>query len=184
ELFEGFYHGDDNAASGGFGAALTAPDNDGLAGDDSGDGVADGHAVGIHNPGHDALVRAHVRRRDVGMRADKRDKFGSVAPGQTFEFGLAEFLWVDDDAPLGPAERNVNQSAFPRHPHGECAHFIQCDCGAVANTAFRWPQYRVVMHTVAGKHLEFAVVAAHRKVHGEFAARVAQKFDYVVVNIE
>ena len=42
----------------------------------SGHGVALLHRVGVHHPGHRLLVRRHVRRRDVDLRADERREIG------------------------------------------------------------------------------------------------------------
>ena len=46
-----------------------AADRDRLAGDDLGHGVALLHRVRVHHPGHRLLVRRHVGRRDVELRA-------------------------------------------------------------------------------------------------------------------
>src|SRR5256885_822668 len=40
------------------------------------------HAVGIHHPRHDLLVRVHIRRRDVFLRPNRVDDLGDIAAGQ------------------------------------------------------------------------------------------------------
>ncbi len=53
-----------------------AADRDRLAGHDLGHRVALLHRVGVHHPGHRLLVRRHVGRRDVLVRADERREVG------------------------------------------------------------------------------------------------------------
>jgi len=77
-------HADHHAAPGGLGAALAATNVDRLAGDDGRDGIADGHAVGVHDPGHRLGVGAHVRGGDVAVRADEQRYLAGVAAGQPF----------------------------------------------------------------------------------------------------
>src|SRR3989304_3339424 len=68
--------------------AAAAADAGRLARDDAGHGVAVVHAVGIHDPGHDAGVRAHVRRRDVAIRAEEDADLGGVAAGEALQLAL------------------------------------------------------------------------------------------------
>ena len=61
------------------GRKTRAADRDRLAGDDLRDGVADLHRVRVHHPGHRLLVRRHVRRGNVLLRADDRQQLGGEA---------------------------------------------------------------------------------------------------------
>ena len=60
----------------------------GLPGHDLRHGVAALHRVRVHHPGHRLLVRRHVRRRDVLLRADDRQQLRREAPREPLE--LAE----------------------------------------------------------------------------------------------
>src|SRR6266511_3287702 len=61
-----------DAPAGGVAAAHGPPHRERLARDHTERRVADVHGVRVHDPGHDLLVGAHVRRRDVPVRADQR----------------------------------------------------------------------------------------------------------------
>ncbi len=45
----------------------------------------DVHGVGVHHPRHHALVGVHIRRRHVGVGAERRDDAGRIAPREPFE---------------------------------------------------------------------------------------------------
>ena len=92
-----------DAASGRFAPAFGAADRDRFAGDDLVHAVALVDRIGVHEPGHDLLVRAHVGAHDVGMRADERDHLLHVTARDGFEF-LASKACVGSQAtpPLAP----------------------------------------------------------------------------------
>ena len=74
-----------DAAAGRLAPAERAADADRLAGHDLGDGDALVHRIGVHEPGHDLLVGAHVGRHHVDPRADEGDHFLHVAAGEVLE---------------------------------------------------------------------------------------------------
>jgi hypothetical protein len=138
----------------------------------AGTGVADGHAVGVHDPGHDLGIRPHIGRGNIGVRADQGDQFSGITAGETFEFALTERARVNDDPALRAAEGDVGKRTFPGHPHGKGADFIEIDGGAVAQAAFGRAENRAVMDTVAREHFDTAIVALDGEVNGEFAAGI------------
>ena len=75
----------DGAAASGLTPADGAARGDGLAGDDLGDGLALVHGVGVHEPGHHLLVRAHVGGHHVDLGPDEGDHLLHVAAGQRLE---------------------------------------------------------------------------------------------------
>jgi len=56
-----------------------AADRDRLAGHDLRHRIAALHRIGVHHPGHRLLVRRHVRRRNVLLRADEAQQLGREA---------------------------------------------------------------------------------------------------------
>src|SRR5262245_2295539 len=77
-VLRGFTRRDHHAAAGGFASSERAAELNGLAGDDGGFGVADVHAVGVHDPRHDLIVGVHVRRGYVLFWTDGIDDLGDV----------------------------------------------------------------------------------------------------------
>jgi len=82
----GFARDDHDAPSCGFAPPERPAQLQRLPGDDGRGGVADVHAVGVHDPRHDLIVGVDVRRRHVLLRPDRVDDFGDVAPRQRLEF--------------------------------------------------------------------------------------------------
>ena len=136
DQLESFECDDHAAAAGGLGTAARAAESERLAGDDGGDGVARVHGVGVHDPGHHLLIGIDVGRGHVAFRSDEVDDLGGVAAGELFELGVGEHVGIADDAALAAAERDVDHGAFPGHPGGERAHFVEGDVGGEANAAF------------------------------------------------
>ena len=104
-----------------------AADRDRLAGHDLRHGVALLHRVGVHHPGHRLLVRRHVRRRDVELRADERRELGGEAAREPRELGLRELARVAAHAALRAAVRQAQERALPGHPHRERGALAEVD---------------------------------------------------------
>ena len=171
------FAGDDHHAAAG---RLAPPERsahlDRLAGDDRRRGVADVHAVGVHDPRHDLIVGVHVRRRHVLVGADSVDDLGDVAAGQRFEFAARHPRRIADDAALAAAERHVRHGAFPRHPRRERRDFVERHVRVVADAALGRAQRDVVLDAVAGEDLDFAVVHLHRAGHDDLPLGMGQDF--------
>src|SRR5258708_16631400 len=90
------------------------------------------------------------------------------------ELARREDFWVDDDAALGAAERNVDDGAFPRHPHREGFDLVQGYVGVVADAALRRPPVDVVLHAIAGEDAVRAIVHLHAEVAALLALDLAQ----------
>ena len=95
----------DDAEAGRLAPAGGAADDDGLAGHDARHGVADLLGVRVHEPRHLALAGAHVRGRDVLLRADDRDELGGVAAREALELADAELARDAPHAALRAAVR-------------------------------------------------------------------------------
>ena len=111
EMLGGLARRDHHAAAGRFAAAERSAHDDRLAGDDGGFGVADVHAVGVHDPRHDLFVGVDVGRRHVLVGADGVDDFRDVAPRERFQFARRHLRRVADDAALAAAERECPATA-------------------------------------------------------------------------
>src|SRR5947207_1846493 len=77
-------------ASGRLAPADAAAQLDRLPGDDLGAGVADLHAVGVHDPGHRLFVGAQVGRHDVHARTDEGEDLLGEAAGEALELAAAD----------------------------------------------------------------------------------------------
>src|SRR4029077_18008701 len=90
------------------------------------------------------------------------------------EFAAGHFAGIADDAALGAAEGDVYDSAFPGHPGGEGANFIDGDVRGKADAALTWAPNRGMEHPVTGENLELTVVHANRNVKGDFLVWIFQ----------
>ena len=119
--------GVEDAAAGGFVAAQRSAQADGLARDHAGNGIALGHAVGVHDPGHGLRVGVDVGRGNVLLRPDERQNRAGVAARHPFQLALRHLFGIAGDAAFGAAEGNVHHRALPRHPRGQRLHFVERD---------------------------------------------------------
>src|SRR5271167_2286390 len=162
------------AAASGFAATLGAAELQRLAGDDGSGGLAGVHGIGVHNPGHGLLVGADVRGRNVALGTKPFAEFGGVAASNAFEFVFGKLGRIADDAALGAAEGNVDHGAFPGHPGGEGADFVDGDVGIEADTALAWATNGGVQDTVTSENLDLATVHADGDVNRDFLAGILQ----------
>lgn len=163
-----------NAAAGCFEASFRTADSDGFSGDAGGDRVSFVHAVGIHHPSHNLGARVHVGCGDVGFWTDKVRDFRGVTAGERFELASGEFFGLAGDAAFGAAERDADDGAFPRHPHGKGAHFVEVDARGIADASFGGAADGVVLHTVAGENLDGSVIHFDGEVDDELALGAAK----------
>ena len=98
-----------------------------LAGDDLRHRIALLHRVRVHHPRHRLLVRRHVGRRDVELRADERRELGGEAARDARELALRELTRVAAHAAFRAAVRQAEQRALPGHPHRERRALAQVD---------------------------------------------------------
>ena len=136
-------------------------------------GMAHGHGVSVHDPGHGLCIGVDIRRGNVLRGADDGQDLTGIAPRHAFEFALRHALGVADHAALGSAKRNVHGGGLPGHPRGQRFHFVQRDVGMEADTALARPARHVVLHAVAGEYLHLAVVHLGRQGDFQYALRSA-----------
>ena len=141
-------NGVETAAAGGFVAAQRSAQADRLAGDDAGNGVALGHAVGVHDPGHGLRIGVDIGRGNVLLRADERKDRAGVAARHPLKFALRHVFRIAGDAALAAAERDVHDRALPGHPGGQRLHFVERDLRMEANAALCRAARRAVLHAI------------------------------------
>ncbi len=159
------FAGDHQAAAGGFLAAARAAERERFAGDDGRGGVAHVHRVGVHDPGHGLLVGAQIRSGNVALGPDKLDDLRGIAASDALDFAHGKFGRIADHATLRAAKRNVNDGAFPRHPGGKRANFVESHVGSEADATLARPAHDGVMDAVADENFHVPVIERHRDVH-------------------
>lgn len=130
-------------ASGRFAAAERASRRHRLSGDDLVDRLALIHGIGVHEPGHDLRVRAHIGGHYVGMRTDQRDHLLHVAPRERLEFARRQGVRINRNASLGSPIGKSRQRTFPAHPDRQGGDFadIHRECKALpplVGPSVRW----------------------------------------------
>jgi hypothetical protein len=75
-----------------------------------------------------------------------------IATGEVFQFSHRERLGVTNHSTLGAAVGEADHRAFPRHPHCQRTHLIECHPGMIANTALRRTERGIMMYAVAGEN--------------------------------
>ncbi len=165
---------DHHAAARRLAAAERAAHLDRLAGHDRRGGVADVHAVGVHDPRHDLIVGVDVGRGHVLLRADGVDDLGDVAARQRLELAPRHPRRIADDAALAAAERHVRDGAFPGHPRRERRDLVERDVGVIADAALGRAERDVVLHAIAGEDLDLAVVHLDRTRHDDLSLRIRE----------
>src|SRR5258708_1983995 len=174
----------EDATPGGLHAPFAAADGGRLAGDARRNREAVMHGVGVHDPGHDLGIRVDVWRRDVAVGTDHAGDLRGVAAGEALQLATTELAWVQDDAALGAAKRDVDDGALPRHPHRQSAHLVQRDVGVIADAALGRPAIDVVLNAIAGEHLDASVIHADGKVDGQLTLGHTQDLAELLAQIE
>ena len=119
-----------------------AADRDRLAGHDLRHGVALLHRVGVHHPGHRLLVRRHVGRGDVDLRADERREVGREPARDPRELGAARARAGCSARRPSRRRTGSRSSAHFQVIHiASAAHSPRLTCGVVANAALRRPEH-------------------------------------------
>jgi hypothetical protein len=136
--------------------------------------VADVHAVGVHDPGHDLGVGVDVGRGDVLVGADGIDDLGDVAARQRLQLAPRHPRRVADDAALAAAERHLRDRALPRHPRRQRRDLVERDVRVIADAPLGRAERDVVLHAVAGEHLDLAVVHLDGARHGDLPLGVGE----------
>ena len=122
------------------------------------------------------VIGVHVGRGNIALGPDDVHDLGRIAAGDAFQFAGRKQIGIANDAALCAAERNIDHRAFPGHPGGERAHFIEGDVGSEANAAFGRSARDGVLHAIAGEYFQAAVVELDGDVDGQFEGGGAQNF--------
>ena len=151
-----------------------AADRDRLAGHDLRHRVADLHRVRVHHPRHRLLVRRHVRRGDVLLRADDRQQLGGEAARQALELACDSSRGLQRTPPFAPPYGQAQERALPRHPDRERRALAERDLRVVADAALRRAEHGRVLDAVAGEDDAAAVVHPDRDGEHDRALGVAE----------
>ena len=151
-----------------------AADRDRLAGDDLRNRVADLHRVRVHHPGHRLLVRRHVGRGDVLLRADHGQELRGEATRQALNLPLRHLPRITADAAFRAPVREPQERALPGHPDRKRRALAECHLGVVADAALRRPEHGRVLDAVAGEDDAAAVVELDRDGEHDRPLGVAQ----------
>ena len=81
------------------------------------------------------------------------------------ELAMAELANVDRDSPLGPTVRDVHNRRLPGHQRGQRTDFVQVDVGMIPQPPLHRPAGIVVLHPIAQKRADLAVVHFHGDLH-------------------
>ena len=160
------------------------PSLDRLARDHGRRGVADVHAVGVHDPRHDLIVGVDVGRRHVLLRPDGVDDFGDVTARQRLQLAPRHARRIADDAALAAAERDVRDGAFPRHPRRQRRHFVERHARVISDAALRRAERDVVLDAVPGEDFDLAVVHLDGARHGDLTLGVREDLPDAGLEIE
>ena len=106
-------------------------------------------AVFVHDPGHHLRIGTHVGSGDVLVGPDHVVDLLDELAGQSLHLPARELVGVAVDAPLGPAERQIDQRRLPGHQAGQRPGFIHVDGRMVAQAPFERTAGIVVLHSVA-----------------------------------
>ncbi len=182
-LLDGFVADNHHAAAGSFAAAARSAHIQRLAGDHRRDRLAHVHGVGVHHPCHGLLVGIDVGRGNIFLRPDELDQLGGVTPGHALQFAARHVLGIADDAALGAAEWDIDYRAFPGHPAGQGAYFIQRHIGSVTYAALGGAARDGVLHPISGEHFQLPVVHVDRDVNDDLAIRLLQNAPQALVEV-
>jgi len=106
------------------------------------------------------------------------------AAAQAFLLRAGKRRGVNGHAAFGTAQRNVGHRGFPCHPHGKGAHGVDGFLGVEADTALGRAAGVIVLHPVAVKSLDVAVIHSHRNLEAEFPHGPAQHLGDIFVQAQ
>ena len=181
DVLAGALDGVEDAAAGCFVATQRSAQADGFARNHAGNGIALGHAVGVHDPGHGLRIGVNVRRGNVLLRPNHRKNGAGVATRHPFQFALRHVLRVAGDSALGAAERNIHDRAFPRHPRGQRLHLIERDLRVIADAALGGAAHRAVLHAISLEAVNVPVVHADRHCDHEDALGILDHLPGILI---
>ena len=90
-------------------------------------------------------------------------------------------MGINDDAAFSSAERDIDHRAFPGHPTGQGADFVEIDVWRVTQTAFGRATGDRMLHPESGKDFQAAIVHGYRYMDDDFAAGIPQNLPQTFV---
>ena len=132
------------------------------------------HGNRIHEPCHDLLIGVDIGGGNITVVSDEGRNFRREAAGEVFELAQRQFGGVYNHPPLGAAKGNVYDRAFPCHPHGESADFIERNVLMITDAAFAGSARDIVLDAIARKGFYRPVIHTDGKVSSKFALRGAE----------
>src|SRR5688500_6706333 len=100
-----------------------------------------------------------------------------------FLFIRCELGRIDDDATFASAQRDIDNGAFPGHPHGEGAHRINGLIWVETNSALVGAARIIMLDAKANEHLKIASIHPHRDTKREFTSGPPQHFSNTRIKI-
>ena len=119
--------------------------------------------VGILDPGHFLLARAHVGSKHIVLWSNERllGKLHGVLAGYLLQLSLRVLAGIDSDAAFGTSKWNIGHSQLERHQCRESYGLLECDSGSVASTTLNRHEMMLVLCSVARKRLNFTGVTLY-----------------------
>ena len=124
------------------------------------------------------MIWALVFMSGAGMSPSGLDDYrylGGIASAQPLQFAYRKQLRVTGYGALGPSEWNVHNCAFPGHPHGQGADFVQADVGVVSNAALGRAPGHAVLHPVSREYVDAPVIHSHGEIDYELSLGVVSE---------
>src|SRR5690625_3318925 len=168
--------GNKHTAPSGLLAAQTTAQSDGFACDNPTVVGAIESRIGIHHPGHDLTVGIYIRRRNIMLRTNDRPYFRSISAGDACQFLSGIVLGIDAHPSFGSPERDINGGTFDRHPGRERHHLAQIDLRMKAYATFARPPGNIMLHAVAFKMGNVAVIQLNGDIHDEYPLGPFERF--------
>jgi hypothetical protein len=160
ELAQCFANRVDHAVAGRFLPPLRAAHLDRLAGDEAGIASAVDGLELVEHPHHVLRVGHHVRRGDVAERAGVARNLTDPPAADLFGLVRAELVGIAHHAALAAAEGDVDDGAFPGHPHRQGADGVGHLHRMKADAALAGAARVVVLHAETAEDAARAVVHA------------------------
>ncbi len=106
------------------------------------------------------------------------------SPADLFLLSHAEIMGIASDSSIGPPQRNIDDSAFPCHPHGQGSYGIDCFQRMKANSSLRRTPNIVMNHSEATKHPDIPIVQSYRYGELLFSHRIHKEFSRGFIQVK
>src|SRR5437763_1520422 len=110
------------------------------------------------------MSRSELERLTRRYTAELSDWLGPERDVPALQFAAGHFARIANDAALRTAERDIHHRAFPGHPGGKRAHFVNAYIRRESNPALPGSAHGRMQHAIAGENFQLPVVHSHRDV--------------------